>query len=71
MMDLNEYVKPCVVSKQTLQYRFHRYLFYITCIFIISLLIPTPVKGSLPKFLDVVDEKATFLFKVRENEHVV
>ena len=71
MMDLNEYEKTCVVSKPTLQYRFHRHLFYITCIFIISLLIPTPVKGSLPKFLDVVDEKATFLFKVRENEHVV
>jgi hypothetical protein len=55
MMDLNEYEKTCVVSKPTLQYRFHRHLFYITCIFIISLLIPTPVTdlSSLPKFLDV------------------
>jgi hypothetical protein len=32
---------------------------------------PTPVKGSLPKFLDVVDEQAKFFFKVRENEHVL
>lgn len=71
-MALNEYEKTCVVSKQTLQYRFHRHLFYITCIFIISLLIPTPVRGlssSLPKFLDVVNEQARFFFiKVRENE---
>ena len=74
-MDLNEFEKTCVVSKHTLQYRFHRHLFYITCIFIISLLIPTPVKGlssSLPKFLDVVNEQARFFalffFKVRENE---
>jgi len=73
-MNLNEYEKTCVVSKQTLQYRFHRHLLYITCIFIISLLIPTPVKGlssSLPTFLDVVDEQAkffSFFLKVRENE---
>jgi hypothetical protein len=33
---------------------------------------PTPVKGSLPKFLDVVDEQAkVFFLKVRENEHVL
>ena len=63
MMDLNEYEKSFVLSKQTLQYRFHRHLSYITCSFIISLLVPTPVKWlsfSLPQFLDVVNEQASF-----------